>query len=233
MLPDVGVEGQQRIIDSTVLIMGVGGLGSPVALYLAAAGVGHLILCDFDTVELSNLQRQIIHGTPDIGKLKTESAQDALETINPSIKVTTVTEQLTANTILPWVNQADLVLEGTDNFESRFITNQACVDTHTPFISAAVSRFEGQLMAFENTKDSACLRCVFPELPEEAQTCSENGILAPVAGLMGSLQATQALKILVGLDPQYQTLMLLDAKIMDLRKLKLRKDQNCPACQQG
>jgi molybdopterin-synthase adenylyltransferase len=231
MLPYFDVEGQEKLQQSTILIMGMGGLGSPVAMYLAAAGVGHLILCDFDRVELSNLQRQIIHSEKDIDKLKITSAKETIQSLNSEVKVTIVEQKLNTTEMDSFVKQADLVIEGTDNFTSRFLTNQACVNNQTPFISGAVIRMEGQLAAFSNDENSPCLQCLFPAMPEVEQTCSENGVLSPVVGMIGSIQATEAIKILAGIDGVlFGQLLIIDAQTMDFRKIKFKKDVKCPAC---
>ncbi|WXU00020.1 MAG: Molybdopterin-synthase adenylyltransferase [Catillopecten margaritatus gill symbiont] len=231
MLPEIDIAGQQTLLDSTLLLIGVGGLGSPSALYLAAAGVGHLILADFDQVELSNLQRQIIHTTNDIGKDKVTSAKETLSAINPNIKITTLTN-LNASNIGEWVQKSNIVLDGTDNFDTRFKINQACVTHKTPLISAAVIRFEGQLSTFKGyEKNHPCYQCLYPATGNNDETCSSNGILAPVAGILGTLQALQALKVLLNLGEQLTSkLMIIDALDMNFRTLTLNKDKSCPIC---
>ena len=182
MLPQVDVEGQQKIMDSTVLIIGMGGLGSPTALYLAAAGVGHLVIADFDQVELSNLQRQIIHQTKDIGDDKVNSAKNKLTELNPEIKVTIANELIHTDNLSDLIQGVDIVLDGTDNFESRFEINKVCVENKKPLISAAVVRFEGQVSVFKgHEKDQPCYQCLYSEEGEENESCIENGVLAPVA----------------------------------------------------
>ena len=200
MLPQVDVEGQQKIMDSTVLIIGMGGLGSPTALYLAAAGVGHLVIADFDQVELSNLQRQIIHQTKDIGDDKVNSAKNKLTELNPEIKVTIANELIHTDNLNELIKGVDIVLDGTDNFESRFEINKVCVENKRPLISAAVVRFEGQVSVFKGyEKDLPCYQCLYSEEGEENDSCIENGVLAPVAGLIGTLQALQAIKVILNL----------------------------------
>ena len=190
MLPQVDVEGQQKIMDSTVLIIGIGGLGSPTALYLAAAGVGHIVIADFDQVELSNLQRQIIHQTKDIGDDKVNSAKNKLTELNPEIKVTIANELIHTDNLNELIKGVDIVLDGTDNFESRFEINKVCVENKKPLISAAVVRFEGQVSVFKGyEKELPCYQCLYSEEGEENDSCIENGVLAPVAGLIGTLQA--------------------------------------------
>ena len=182
MLPQVDVEGQQKIMDSTVLIIGMGGLGSPTALYLAAAGVGHIVIADFDQVELSNLQRQIIHQTKDIGDDKVNSAKNKLTELNPEIKVTIANELIHTDNLNELIKGVDIVLDGTDNFESRFEINKVCVENKKPLISAAVVRFEGQVSVFKGyEKELPCYQCLYSEEGEENDSCIENGVLAPVA----------------------------------------------------
>ena len=231
MLPQVDIEGQQKLIDSTALIIGMGGLGSPSALYLAAAGVGHLIIADFDQVELSNLQRQIIHHTDDIGKDKVDSAKEKLLAINPNIQVDIV-KQLSDDNLGSLINQADVILDGTDNFKSRFAINKASVENKKPLVSAAVIRFEGQLCVFKGYEsDQPCYQCLYSEEGSGRENCVENGVLAPVAGLLGSLQALQAIKVILSLGEQLNgELMLIDALDLSFRKVKIGKDSKCPIC---
>ena len=231
MLPQVDIEGQQKLIDSTALIIGMGGLGSPSALYLAAAGVGHLIIADFDQVELSNLQRQIIHHTGDIGKDKVDSAKEKLLAINPNIQVD-VAKQLSDDNLGSLINQADVILDGTDNFKSRFAINKASVENKKPLVSAAVIRFEGQLCVFKGYEsDQPCYQCLYSEEGSGRENCVENGVLAPVAGLLGSLQALQAIKVILSLGEQLNgELMLIDALNLSFRKVKIGKDSKCPIC---
>ena len=203
MLPQIDVEGQQKIIDSTMLIIGMGGLGSPTALYLAAAGVGHLIIADFDQVELSTLQRQIIHRTEDIGNDKVNSAKAKLLELNPNITVTVANEIMHSDNLASLIKDVDIVLDGTDNFESRFEINKACVECHKPLISAAVIRFEGQISVFKGYEvDQPCYQCLYSEQGDSRESCVENGVLAPIAGLVGTIQALQAIKVLLGLGEQ-------------------------------
>tara|TARA_B110000914_G_scaffold191048_1_gene177313 strand:- start:4 stop:747 length:744 start_codon:yes stop_codon:yes gene_type:complete len=231
MLPQVDIEGQQKLINSTALIIGMGGLGSPSALYLAAAGIGHLIIADFDQVEISNLQRQIIHHTVDIGKDKVDSAKEKLLAINPNIQVDVV-KQLSDDNLGGLVSQADVILDGTDNFKSRFAINKACVDNKKPLVSAAVIRFEGQLSVFKGYEnDQPCYQCLYSEEGGGRENCVENGVLAPVAGLLGSLQALQAIKVILSLGEQLSgELMLIDALDLSFRKVKISKDSKCPIC---
>ncbi len=231
MLPQVGIEGQQCLLDSTMLLIGIGGLGSPSALYLAAAGVGHIIIADFDKVELSNLQRQVAHHTQNIGQYKVDSAQDKMLAINPNIKVTTL-KNLSEENLNTWVSKADIVLDGTDNFETRFKINAACVQEKVVLVSAAVIRFEGQLSVFKGyASDQPCYQCLYHKEGENNENCSENGILAPVAGIMGTMQALQAIKVVLNLSDQLiGKLMIMDALNLDFRTIKISKDARCSVC---
>jgi adenylyltransferase/sulfurtransferase len=232
MLPQIDVEGQQKIIDSTMLIIGMGGLGSPTALYLAAAGVGHIIIADFDQVELSNLQRQIIHRTSDIGDDKVNSAKSKLLELNPNIKVTIANELVHTDNLSSLIKDVDIVLDGTDNFESRFEINKACVEFQKPLVSAAVIRLEGQISVFKGyEKDQPCYQCLYSQEGSGRENCVENGVLAPVAGLIGTIQALQAIKVLLNLGEQLcGVLMLVDALDLSFRKVKIVKDSECPIC---
>ena len=232
MLPQIDIEGQQKINDSTILIIGMGGLGSPTALYLAATGVGHIIIADFDQVELSNLQRQIIHSTSDIGDDKVNSAKAKLLELNPNITVTVANEIMHSDNLASLIKDVDIVLDGTDNFESRFEINKACVECHKPLISAAVIRFEGQISVFKGYEvDQPCYQCLYSEEGDGRESCVENGVLAPVAGLVGTIQALQAIKVLLGLGEQLcGELLLIDGLDLSFRKVKIVKDSECPIC---
>ncbi len=233
MLPYVDVKGQEKLLDARVLIIGMGGLGSPVAMYLAAAGVGQLVLCDFDEVDLSNLQRQIIHSDPQrIGMNKAQSAYQTLHQLNPDIQITSITQRLEKDTLTEQVKLADVVVDATDNFDSRFLINEVCVHQQTPLVSGAAIRMEGQIIVFANQGQGPCYRCLYKDDADDtATTCSENGILAPVVGIIGSMQATEVLKIITGIGtPLYANLLLLDAWTMDWRKMKLPADPQCPVC---
>lgn len=232
LLPQVDVAGQEKLLNSTLLIIGLGGLGSPAATYLAAAGVGHLIINDFDRVELSNLQRQILHHTPDIGLNKTASAKQHLQALNSDITITEISEQLNEQTLTHWASQADAVLDCSDNFQTRFLVNQICFATQTPLISAAVIRFEGQLAVFDPRLDhSPCYRCIYSDFEEQQESCSETGVLAPAAGVLGSLQATEALKLLLNIgNVLVGQLIVFDLEQMSWRNLKVRNDPNCTVC---
>ncbi len=234
MLPEVGIEGQEVLLGSTMLLIGMGGLGAPTALYLAAAGVGHLIIADFDTVELSNLQRQVIHHTNDIGKLKVDSAKQKMQAINPTIKITSVSD-LDENNLPKWLELCDIVLDGTDNFDTRFKINQACVASKKPLVSAAVIRFEGQLSVFKGYDASQpCYQCLYSTNGNSDENCTDNGILAPVAGMLGTMQALQALKVALNLGEQLVgKLLIIDALDLTFRAVTISKDPDCPICQQN
>jgi len=233
MLGDVDIEGQQRWLDSRVLILGLGGLGSPVAMYLAAAGIGHLVLVDDDQVEMTNLQRQIAHTTASIGQSKVESAAATLAQINPDIEVTTRDERLDETALMEQVAKVDLVVDCTDNFTTRFMLNRACVAHKKPLVSGAAIRMEGQISVYHpGVEGSPCYQCLYKEGEDEALTCSEAGVLSPLVGIIGSMQALEALKVLASIGtPLIGRLLLLDAKNMEWRSLKLRPDPECPICQ--
>ncbi len=232
MLPQVDAAGQQRLLDSHALVIGVGGLGSPAALYLAAAGVGRLTLLDHDRVELSNLQRQILHGTPDLGRPKVDSARDRLRHIDPELDLHTLDHRLEGAALTEACREADVVLDCTDGFEARHGINRACLESGTPLVSAAVIRMEGQLAVFDpRDPEAPCYACLYPEQGEDPPgTCSENGVLAPVAGLLGCLQATEAIKLLLGLPVLRGELLLVDALQMQFRRMRLPRDPACPVC---
>ncbi len=232
MLPEIGFEGQQKLLQSRVLIIGLGGLGSPVAMYLAAAGVGELVLVDFDRVDLSNLQRQIIHTSGSIGLPKVESARHTLADINPECQIHCINQQLEGSALAEQVTKADLVIDASDNFATRFALNEASVATQTPLISGAAIRMEGQVSLFTGIPGDPCYRCLYGDAIEVEQTCSENGVLAPVVGIIGSIQATEAIKVLTGAGtPLKGRLLILDALHMQWRSLKLSADPDCPVCQ--
>lgn len=231
LLPQFGIEGQERLAASAVLIVGLGGLGSPVAMYLAAAGVGRLLLADFDDVDLSNLQRQILHTSDRIGLAKTASAQATLAALNPEVALVAVRERLTDDLLYDLVGRVDLVVDCCDNFATRFAVNRACVTAGVPLVSGAAIRLEGQVTAFSGRPGEACYQCLYPPDGATDDTCTANGILAPVVGIIGSLQATEAIKILSGVGtPLYGRLLLLDAQTMEWRSLRLRPDPACPVC---
>lgn len=232
ILPEFGARGQKALKAARVLCVGAGGLGSPAAMYLAAAGVGTLGVVDFDVVDLSNLQRQILHTTPDVGRSKLESARAHLLAMNPEIEVRPHAVRLTAENALPIFAQYDLVLDGTDTYATRYLINDACVLTGIPNVSASVFRFEGQLSVF-GTKNGPCYRCLYPEPPPPGlvPSCGEGGILGVVTGVIGSLQATEVIKVIAGLgEPLIGRLLLFDALDMQFRTVVIRKNPACAVC---
>lgn len=230
-MPEIGIDGQQRLLDANVLLLGLGGLGSPVAMYLAAAGIGRLTLVDFDQVDLSNLQRQIIHQTDSIGQPKVLSARDTLAGLNPDCQVTPINRQPDDQELASLVQTHDLVVDATDNFTTRFQINRLCVTSGTPLVSGAAIRWEGQVSVFDNQPDSACYNCLYAADGNEDLTCTANGVLAPVVGVIGSLQAIEAIKLLTGVGQTLQgRLLVLDALSMQWRSLNIRRDPNCPTC---
>ncbi|AGM41514.1 molybdopterin biosynthesis protein MoeB [Spiribacter salinus M19-40] len=234
MVPGLDIDGQARLLASRVLIVGLGGLGSPAALYLAAAGVGHLVLADFDRVEITNLQRQILHGSADVGRLKTESATDRLHALNPDTTITRLDTPMDAEQLSEWTAKVDLVVDGSDNFATRFAVNAACVAARRPLVSGAVIGMDGQLAVFRPDADGPCYRCVYADTGEEAQSCSETGVLGPLPGVIGSLQAVEVIKVLTGLGtPLNGRLLIMDALGQNWRRLDLRRDPDCPVCGQG
>lgn len=231
MLPQIDLDGQEKLLTARVLIIGMGGLGSPVAMYLATAGIGHLVLVDDDEVELSNLQRQIAHGTADIGSTKVESAKQTLLNLNPDIQITTYAERLNDKNLSSEIELADVVIDGTDNFTTRFSINKKCVENNTTLVSGAAIRMEGQVSVFNKTADSPCYNCLYKDEGELDTSCSTNGVLSPVVGIIGSIQATEAIKILLDIgDTLDGKLLMLDALHMEFRTLKLKKDLQCPTC---
>lgn len=231
LLPDIGITGQEKLLATRVLIIGIGGLGSPIALYLAASGIGQLTLVDFDQVEISNLQRQIIHNTTTLGQEKVLSAKAHIQTINPDIHVQTIDKKINTKTLLKQVKKHDIIVDASDNFATRFAINQACVIARKPLVSGAVIRMEGQVTTFDLSKDnSSCYRCLYNETGETEDTCSTNGVLAPVVGIIGSIQSTEVLKIALGLPTLHGRLLLLDAKYMQWRSINLKQDPHCPHC---
>jgi len=232
MLPDVALDGQRRLKAARVLVIGAGGLGSPVALYLAAAGVGTLGLVDFDVVDASNLQRQILHGTRDIGRSKLASAQERIADVNPNVRVDLHPVQLDSSNALEIIREYDIVIDGTDNFPTRYLTNDACVILGKPSIYGSIFRFEGQVSVF-GTTDGPCYRCLYPEPPPPGlvPSCAEGGVLGVLPGLIGTMQATEAIKLIVGIgDPLVGRLLLVDSLGATYRTLKVRRDPWCPAC---
>ncbi len=232
MLAQIGIDGQQKLAAARMLIIGMGGLGSPVAMYLAAAGVGELVIVDDDVVDLSNLQRQIVHSSADIGRPKVESAQQRLNALNPECTITAIKQRLDAEAMTEQARQVDVVIDACDNFETRFIINAACVQTRTPLVSGAAIRLEGQVAVFRNDIDnSPCYHCLYKDEGELDQSCSANGVLAPLVGIIGSVQALEAIKIINEFGEDLNgRLLLLDANYMEWRSIKLKKDPACPVC---
>jgi len=233
MLPEVGLEGQKKIRSTSVLCIGAGGLGSPVALYLAAAGIGRLGIVDFDEVDLSNLQRQLLHGTADVGRAKTLSARESINRLNPHVGVAVHETRLTSQNAIGILQDYDIVVDGTDNFPTRYLTNDACVLLRKPNVYGSIFRFEGQASVFAPHLGGPCYRCLYPEPPPPGlvPSCAEGGVLGVLPGLIGLIQATEVLKLAVGMGtPLLNRLLLLQALDMSFRELKLRRDPKCPVC---
>jgi sulfur-carrier protein adenylyltransferase/sulfurtransferase len=232
ILPDVGLEGQGRLKKARILLVGAGGLGSPLALYLSAAGVGHLGIVDFDTVDVTNLQRQVLHGTSDIGRSKLDSARDRIGDINPHVHVECYDTALTSANALEIIRDYDLVIDGTDNFPTRYLTNDACVLLGKPNVYGSIFRFEGQASVFA-TDDGPCYRCLFREPPPPGMvpSCAEAGVFGVLPGLVGTIQATEAIKLVLGIgETLVGRLLMIDALRMRFRTVQLRRDPECPAC---
>jgi adenylyltransferase/sulfurtransferase len=242
LLHDFDIEGQERLLQSKVLVVGLGGLGCPAALYLAAAGVGELVLADGDAVELSNLQRQIAHTDADIGRNKARSAAAAIAALNPEVRVQVVAQALVESAMPALVAGVDLVIDATDNFPVRFALNRACIAAGVPLVSAAAVRSEGQLAVFDPARGGPCYACLYTEgeagahadsRKDTALSCSESGVLAPLVGVLGSLQAMEALKILSGYgEPMRGKLLVIDLRTTEFRELLLSARADCPACAQ-
>ena len=234
ILEQVGGKGQQKILNAKILIIGTGGLGSPAAMYLAAAGVGTIGLVDFDTVDLSNLQRQIIHQTKDLGKNKIESGKEKINAMNPDVTVHTYDEQVNSTNIRDIINDQnyDFIIDGTDNFSAKFLINDACVLLKKPFSHAGIIRFQGQTMTYVPNK-SPCYRCIFPEMPpkDAVPTCRQAGVFGVMGGVIGTLQATEALKYILGIGELLTGYLLTyDALTMNFRKIKISNNKNCAVC---
>ncbi len=233
MLPELDIDGQEKLLSAHALIVGLGGLGAPLALYLAAAGVGKLTLVDDDLVEASNLQRQIIHGTADIGRSKASSAEGSVRTINPDCAVVAVQERLAGEKLRERVAAADIVLDGTDNFATRYAINAACVATGTPLVSGAAIRWEGQVAVFDfRDPTSPCYACLYPDTETTTDlSCANNGVAAPVVGIIGSIQAVEALKLITGTGESLcGKLLVMDSKYQQWQKLKLSRVPDCSVC---
>src|SRR4051812_1579936 len=232
ILPDVALDGQRRIKNARVLLVGAGGLGSPAALYLAAAGVGTLGLVDFDVVDVTNLQRQVLHGTASLGRPKLESARERIADLNPFVNVETHATRLTSANALEIFRDYDIIVDGTDNFATRYLTNDACVMLGKPNVYGSIFRFEGQASVFA-LPDAPCYRCLFPTPPPPGlvPSCAEGGVLGVLPGMIGTIQATEALKLALGVGSSLAgRLLLVDALTMEFRTVMLRKDPACPAC---
>jgi molybdopterin/thiamine biosynthesis adenylyltransferase len=234
ILKEVGIAGQKRLMEGSVLIIGAGGLGSPAAMYLAAAGVGTIGIADADEVELSNLQRQIIHATGDVGKAKVESARESMENINPDVHITAYHEWITSKNIVDVINDKnyDFIIDGTDNFPVKFLINDACVMLKKPFSHGGIIRFQGQLMTYIPGQ-GPCYRCVFREMPppDAVPSCRQAGVLGVLGGVIGALQATEALKFLLNLDGLLNGYLLVyNAMTMEFRRVSLAAEQQCPVC---
>jgi molybdopterin-synthase adenylyltransferase len=233
LLQQISYEGQDKLVHSHALVVGAGGLGSPVALYLAASGVGTLTICDFDVVDLTNLQRQIIHTTPSVGINKAVSAQQSIYEINPEVVVKTIQQKSTEDDFAALVAQADVVIDCSDNFATRYTLNRLCVKLKKPLVSGAALGFEGQITVYDMRSDtSPCYHCLFPDNGEDTDLrCATNGVFAPLVGMIGTTQAAEALKLLMGIGESLQgRLLLLDALAMEWRTIKLSKDPACIVC---
>ena len=232
ILPEVGGSGQQKMLEARVLLLGAGGLGSPAAYYLAAAGIGNLGIVDFDQVDLSNLQRQIIHSTERIGMLKTESAKKTIQELNPDVNVTLYNEKMDSSNIMSLIKDYDYVVDGSDNFPTRYLVNDACVMKNKTLIHGSIYRFEGQVTVFK-PGDGPCYRCLYPEPPPPGMVpnCQEGGVLGVLAGVIGNLQVVEVLKLILGIGkPLVGKLLIYDALNTEFRNLRLRRDANCPIC---
>jgi len=233
LLPEIGIEGQQKLLESHALVIGAGGLGSPAALFLATSGVGTLTLCDGDTVDLTNLQRQILHRASSVGMPKTASAQAALAEINPEVRVIALNERVDEARLLDLAAQSDVVLDCSDNFATRYALNRVCAKLHKPLVSGAATRFDGQITVFDlRHTHSPCYHCLYPEQADTEETrCAVMGVFAPLVGIIGSMQAAEALKLLLDTGTSLcGKLLLMDVLRMELRTVKLIRDKSCTVC---
>jgi len=232
MLPQIDVVGQQRLLDSRVLIIGVGGLGSPLAMYLAACGVGELLIVDDDMVELTNLQRQIIHSSKHIGMSKVASAAEAIESLNAEVKVSVIAERISGERLRNEVDNVDVVVDATDNLVSRLEINKQCYSARKPLVSASAIRWEGQLTVYDSRQpDSPCYQCLYGGRSEVGQSCSENGVMGPVVGMLGCMQANEVVKLLTGAGTSLTgRVLMLDALNMDWQYIRLKRDPDCSVC---
>jgi adenylyltransferase/sulfurtransferase len=233
IMPEVGEEGQLKLLDASMLLIGAGGLGSPAAIYLAAAGVGKIGIVDFDVVDTSNLQRQIVHRLEDVDRPKVESAAKTIAQLNPDVKVIGHQTQLTSQNALDIINQYDLVINGSDNFPTRYLVNDACVLLGKKLVDASIFRFEGQVTVYDTAAGGPCYRCLYPDPPPpgEVPSCAEGGVLGVLPGIIGSLQAVEAIKLILGIgEPLVGRLLLYEALESEFREVKVRKNPNCPVC---
>ena len=232
MLPQIDVDGQQKLLDAKVLVLGAGGLGCPALAYLASCGIGHITIVDPDGIELSNIQRQILFDHSDIGNNKAEVAKNKIQKFNSDLQITALTSIPDQTQLEELFSQSDVVLDGTDNFTSRYAHNQASVNTKTPLISGAVIRFEGQLTCFDpRITEAPCYHCLYPDAQDNQLNCSENGVLGPVAGLMGTMMATETVKLLLEIGEVLSgKLLLFDALNMEWRTVRLSRDKTCSVC---
>ena len=232
MLPQIDIVGQQRLLDSCALVIGVGGLGSPVALYLSACGVGDIVIVDDDRVDLANLQRQIIHNSNQVGRLKVNSAAEAIGSLTPEVKVEAVAARISGEALRKNIERADVVIDATDNLASRLEINQQCYRARTPLVSASAIRWEGQLSVFDSRRqESPCYQCLYGKLGEVGQSCSENGVMGPVVGMLGCMQANEAVKLLTGAGSSLTgRVLMLDALNMEWQSIRLERDPTCAVC---
>ncbi len=233
LLPQISYEGQEKLVNSHALVVGAGGLGSPVALYLAAGGVGKLTICDFDTVDLTNLQRQIVHTTQSVGINKAQSAKQMLQSLNPEVSIQTIEQKSTEESFTALAAEADVVIDCSDNFKTRYTLNRICVKLKKPLVSGAAIGFEGQLTVFDMRSDeSPCYHCLFPDSgSDEEMRCAENGVFSPLVGMIGTAQAAEAMKLMAGIGQSLQgRLLLLDVLSMEWRTIKLNRDPACKVC---
>ena len=231
-LSEIDLEGQTKLLNSRVLLFGMGGLGSPISMYLATSGIGELVIVDPDRVELSNLQRQIVHTNDNLGTEKVDSARQMLHALNPEVQVRTVNKKLEGEELVKAVAEVDVVVDGTDNFDARFAINRACVQMRKPLVTGAVVRFEGQVSVFPlDQADSPCYACLYASIDEPPRNCSENGVLGSVAGIIGCIQATETIKVLLGIgDTLAGRLLMVDALHMEWHTIRLKKDPQCEVC---
>src|SRR4029077_12979436 len=232
IMPEVGVDGQEKLKNASILLIGCGGLGSPLSMYLSAAGVGHLGLVDFDMADFTNLQRQVAFGTQDVGRPKVEATKDRIQSINPNVKVTMYRTKLTSENVMDIFKDYDIIIDGTDNFPTRYLVNDACVLMHKPNVYGSIFRFEGQATVFWADK-GPCYRCLYPEPPPPGMvpSCAEGGVLGILPGTIGLIQATEAVKLILGVgESLVGRLLLYDALAMRFRELKLRRNTECPVC---